>query len=412
VKRNITAVFVRVATRAAVVFAAMTAMLFLANMAGADLAFTTRELEAQGIGIIINNRTVAARESAINDALRKTVEATISSFISSELMVENYQQLNTEIYSNINSYVRSFRLKGEEQSGNLYKVTVSAEISMEKIRAVLEKMGVIKQKFGKPRLLIVVSQKKIEENAWSSWLDSPRPAGTTEPVPPVFNASESALMEKLSALGYSLAIPDVAIKMPEEGKLSETYFLPLARELGAEVIILGRSSTSLYGRMRDSDIKGMKAETTARAINVSDGSFVTEATAHASTLITEEPDTESTCFRRAAGILSEKLSEGILSNWKRSETEVSKLDILINGYSSYEDFSNFQKFLRNKVDGVHNIQIVSVSPLLKVLRLEFAGNARLARERMESGNEFAEVRVTIGTVTDRSIEVTLGRGSP
>jgi hypothetical protein len=56
-------------------------------------------ITADGVAAVVKGDTGAARDKALDDALRKAVEQAVGTLIESETMVQNYQVLNDSIYS-------------------------------------------------------------------------------------------------------------------------------------------------------------------------------------------------------------------------------------------------------------------------------------------------------------------------
>ena len=124
-----------------------------------------REVTATGESLVENNNIPAARQRAIEEALRKAVEQELGLLINSETMVKNYRTLEDKIFSKSQGYVLKYSILSEHTLGNRFRVTVQAVVSMESIRDDLMAFGILKQQMHNPRLMIVVGTRNGQVDA-------------------------------------------------------------------------------------------------------------------------------------------------------------------------------------------------------------------------------------------------------
>ena len=61
------------------------------------LAMGQSQVQVTGVGTIMNNDVAAARDRAIDDALRKAVEGTLGTYIDAQTKVENFMVVEDRI---------------------------------------------------------------------------------------------------------------------------------------------------------------------------------------------------------------------------------------------------------------------------------------------------------------------------
>ncbi len=68
-----------------------------------------------------------ARDAAIEDAQKRTVEMTIGILIDSQTQVENYQLISDKILSQTTGYIRRYNIASETEDNGLLRVRSVAE---------------------------------------------------------------------------------------------------------------------------------------------------------------------------------------------------------------------------------------------------------------------------------------------
>src|SRR3989339_1416989 len=86
-----------------------------------------RTIETEGISQI-------SREDAIRQAQRSAVEQAVGVFINSQTEVENFELKKDKIFSKTQGYIKRFSILKETREGNLFKLMVSATVSLDKIK--------------------------------------------------------------------------------------------------------------------------------------------------------------------------------------------------------------------------------------------------------------------------------------
>ena len=99
-----------------------------------------------------------ARDHALKDALRKAVEQGVGTIINSDTKEQNFQLLSDNIYSQASGYVSSYRVVAEGPDAGLYRVTIRAQVKLDKIEDDLTGIGILLEQQGRPRIMVVVKE--------------------------------------------------------------------------------------------------------------------------------------------------------------------------------------------------------------------------------------------------------------
>jgi len=109
---------------------------------------------AQGVAPITGENIAAARQAAIQDALRQAVEQGVGMVMKAVSTVVD-DDLMEKIYTDTQGYVSGFKVVREKQDGALFRVKVKATVKTGVLREKLMALGIIKPLMDYPRVLIL-----------------------------------------------------------------------------------------------------------------------------------------------------------------------------------------------------------------------------------------------------------------
>jgi hypothetical protein len=94
----------------------------------------------EGTGVILQADQVTARERAMQEALRDTIEQAVVDLFGADKIVARRQSLKSRLYTRPWQYVRSYRVLWEypDIPQKVYRVGVEAEVSVNDVRRALE----------------------------------------------------------------------------------------------------------------------------------------------------------------------------------------------------------------------------------------------------------------------------------
>ena len=99
--------------------------------------------QVEGVGAIVSDDQVGARQQAIRAALSEALEEAVLNVLDADAVVANIQQLNQLLYTQPWSYVSSYRVLWEypDAPGKVYRVGVVVEIALPRVQQVLAALG-------------------------------------------------------------------------------------------------------------------------------------------------------------------------------------------------------------------------------------------------------------------------------
>lgn len=303
--------------------------------AGGSLFAQTR-IEAQGVATIHNNMVDVARDKAIDNAQREAVEKAVGVMVSSFTEVENYQVKIDQILSESRGFINTYKVLDEKREDNQYRVTIEADVSVNRLKDKLEAVNLILSRKSRPRLMVLIVQgEKRDEVAESAMIKH-------------FLAQGFKLVETKDVnreLGrYNLTV--VADDAAAASKLGSRY--------GAEVLVVGRTeaSTSRF-TVNGVEMRFNKVDLSARAVKVDTAEVIATDSEIRSGPGMEDALKSMTV--EASGKLARKLTDQLVNRWSYELTNTTTIKLIASGLRSYRDLVKFKELITNEVKGVKEV---------------------------------------------------------
>ena len=290
---------------------------------------------AEGFAAIVQGNTALARDQAINDALRKAVEQTVGTMISSDTVVENYTLLSDRIYSRSQGYIQNYHIISEGTAGeNLYQVTVQAAVATGTLENDLGALGLLMARKNMPRVMIMVAEQNVGYHHYNFWWGVK--TGEAD-----LSITENILMEKLLGKGFNVVDHSVSTKTKELSKaysivsLDNNTVSRIGKLYDAEVVIYGKAVAKLAGSVMGTSMKSSQADISLRVVNTDNAQVLATATHHGSAVHVNEVTAGTEALRRATEELSDNLVSQIISRWSQDVSTGALVQIIVSGCKSY-----------------------------------------------------------------------------
>ncbi|PIE52009.1 hypothetical protein CSA37_08595 [Candidatus Fermentibacteria bacterium] len=276
------------------------------------------EILAEGVAAISNSHA-AARDHAIDDALRNAVEQGVGTHITSETQVNNFQLIEDNIYSNSQGYVSSYRIIDQQVEGQIYRVVIKAKVKSGIIENDLAAMGILLSEQGRPKVMVLIRE-----------LQNPADLSSVSMNGDVF---ETRVMEHFRSRGFPVvdAATVQRILKADQLRLILQGDIETARlaglQAGAEIVVSGTVNHARTERIIGSSPREIHSCTTStRAVNANTGSLMA-----GSGLTLELPFSQSAVRNRAADSTAAYLENEILRTWTRN-TNITEIVVSNTDY--------------------------------------------------------------------------------
>lgn len=379
-------------------------VLLLLGWPGGVFGQQPQTLTAEGVGVVIGGDRAIARDSAINDALRKAVEQAVGTMVSSETMVLNFQTLSDRIYTQTQGYVQNYRILSENPGPNIHTVTIQATVAMGDLQRDLQAVGVLLVQVGKPRIMILLAEQSIGKQYFSYWWAHPRGEQVDLTV------SENAIVDRFREKGFDMvdhAAQGKEIKVSQAFRvadLNDQGAITLGKQADAEVVIVGKALARSVGSVAGTQMKSAQANISLRAIQIDNARILSAGTENAAAVHIDEITAGTEALKKASAKMAEKMMDDIIKNFQKRVGATTLVQLTVNGLTSQEDLRIFKNLIRNQIRGVEGVYERSFSGGTAKMDIDIKGSAQSLSEEI-GRKTFKEFTVKVLGSTWNTVEV-------
>lgn len=286
--------------------------------------------------------SLKSKDNALNRALRNAVEEAVGTLIDSETMVENFQLLNDNIYSEVKGYVSGYEIIADNEGRDgVYKVRVRAKVALGAIEKDVKALGILREKINYPRIVVLIDE-------YVDGVMQPRQivAGEVEKIfvenkfPIVSQAQMEMIKEKDATLAYQ----------------DPSKAAALGRRFGAEVVIVGQATSDIIESSQPYGVPvfAYEARIEAKAVKADNAKIL----ATASTSMTERGSgrvpTANKAISSAADEFSKSLLNEIAEAWRGEVYNEINIELICDNASLWKS-----KLLQNALNSGRDVRGVS-----------------------------------------------------
>lgn len=263
--------------------------------------------------------TLQARDEALNRALRAAIEQGVGSVIDSETLVNNFQLLDDEIYSQVKGYIKSYEIVGDNQGqGDIYIIRVRAVVALGLLEKDLQALKITMKRRGNPRTMFVFSEliDGLEQAGAVTQTEMER-AFLSKEFPLVDRAQMQMIKERDAALSFSDYARAAA----------------LGRQYGAEVVVVGQATADLVDNSRAYGVSvfAYRSQISAKAIKTDTAELMvadqTESEARGGGRIPTAKDS----LKQGAADLARRLMVQIVEKMRSEAFNLVNIQIIADG---------------------------------------------------------------------------------
>lgn len=302
-------------------------------------------IESVGTAAITKNNAAGARDAAIADALRKSVEQAVGTLVAADTLVENFQVIEDSVYTNSQGYVKNYSIISEARSADTYEVRVRATVATGDLAGDLGALGLLARRAERPRVLFMVAEKGFGKSDYDFWWDKDDKALE-------ISAAEAALKEAFLSRGFNVVdVPGSRGLTGAAGAdLDGESAARMGKALNAEVVVFGKVFVEQGPSSGATTVVTYLADMTAQAVRVDDGAVLASQKGRGISRHISVATGSGEAVGRAAAIVAEGLAKQIAAKWAGPQT----IRITLKGME-YEKAVEFKHFLKTRVRGVEAI---------------------------------------------------------
>jgi hypothetical protein len=268
-----------------------------------------------------------SREDAIRQALRAAVESGVGVFLQSQTEIENFALQKDKVFSRSEGYVTRYKLLKETKAGDLITVTVSATVSLDRIKDDLVAMKILLESMEHPKLMVLVED------------GGPGPGAGME-------IAAAALSEQLLAKGFELVDAEQMKRVRTSAEVRQALAgdaaaaKSLGQQFDAQYVIVGKAATQEAGEAYPgSGMRSVQASLQLRVIQTQTGLVLgsvvkSGAGAHVSPQAAATAALQKTALKAC----DEYLVNAITGSFQNFLNNGSPVKLQIAGIGSFSDY--------------------------------------------------------------------------
>nr|HID58675.1 hypothetical protein [Desulfobacterales bacterium] len=371
------------------------------SLVSSSYAGRYKHVEVEGCANILSGRIDMARDKAISDALRRALEQAVGVMVEAESVVKNFELLNDRIYSQTSGYIKNYRIIGDRVEGGVLIVKIRATVAMKNLMKDLDAIGILIKRVGKPRLMLLISEKNMS---------FPERRGDIFSIGVVKDTLAKKFMEK----GFDLVDSKVVLESIKDDpsithdlnkRLTDDIALRLASEGEAEIVIIGQAIAKAGPTIMGTSIRSCQANFSARVISADSSEVIATFTTSAVAAHVNPVTGGTEALREAASKMAEKLIPQILAKWKSQVAGTRTVKLVVSGLS-FNNLKYFKDFLRTHVRGLADIYERSYRNGINKLDLQVKSSAKEIAEEL-SNKVFRKRLIRITSLTGSVIRIRL-----
>jgi len=365
----------------------------------------TKTIHVIGRGTIYSDNVARARENAIADALQGVVEKAIGLLISPSSVVQDFQLLSDRVYNQTKEFIDGYKVLIESKSGRYYRVLVRATVSMKTVQDKLSSVGILTMHKGVPAVMFFLSEQNLGETAPQYWWRQTPPSVDLSAAENVF----SEYMRKKGFIIVDRTAPGGDVQLgPEywDSELSDDAAAKLGRELGADLVIVGKAVARYSEEVSDNDMKSIQATVSTRAITADTGLMIASSQRTNSLARRDDSAEGSEAIILSASAVAQDLTRQIVAKWGEGVRNPVLVELVVKGIKEYADFVKFRGHLRNDIRGVRNVYLRSISADGAKMDVDIMGNARILADELML-QPFENLAVNIFEVSEKGVKLEL-----
>ncbi len=225
-------------------------------------------VEAIGTAPIQGEAIQASRDQAIADSLAASVAIAAGKIAPLDAIVRNFKTLNEVLYGHTDEFVQDYKVLTELKTGSQYRVLVQATVRADKIKAEMERLGIIIGLKSIPRILFLMAEQNIDDlSPRYSWdlVSSETPLRSEKAMAEIMRQKGLILIDSGAMAPQGQTMP--AATAPVDDRTA----LMLGLKMQADVVVIGSASVIRSANTMGAYNRSLKGVVTARALHTLTG---------------------------------------------------------------------------------------------------------------------------------------------
>jgi ribosomal protein S25 len=364
---------------------------------------TVDPITSTGIASIRNNNVFGARNDALADAQKKALVKAAVRLMTFEQFSRQFTELKRTLFTKTADYIESYRVLYDSTLGDRYHITIQVTVAMEALKNNLLNTRSISSQLKLPRILLMVSQQKLDQNfstCWWSFIDPEKELTTID----------STVRNELQKRGFEVIDHTSMIKKITTSKVYGCLdILPedvqaLGKQFQVDIVVVGKAQVELTGETENPSQKIVQANIVAKALRVDDGSVIATSESYIPATDDSEITAQQIALEKSASRLAHTIGEKLSLLWVKENRGIASSTLSVSGLSDYLDFSRFKSALKKAIPEIYNLLQKTLSDTGALIEVESPLDTSSLAALIER-KQFKDFTVYIASVTPSLIEM-------
>lgn len=367
---------------------------------------------AKGEAAVVGGDKPAARQKAIQDALRHAVEMAAGTRVQSITQTQDFQTRMDRVLSHSQGFVRRYEIAGEAMDGDVVQVTVRAFIGTQDLDKDLEAMGLLMAQKGMPRTMVLIAEQDIGMAAPAAvWM-----RGHDALVSADLRIAENAVLDALKNGGFGQLI-DAEVageKAVQVGGITTEINAAQARRLrsltGAEVILIGQAIATSRGENAElgPGWRSCTATVSGRAVSTDNGDILGSGDATQNAAQLDDLTCGKEAIKKASRAFAQDMVKKISARWTSDVSGGNDVHVTLRKVGSRKLGSDFRSALAQHVRGVKAVSLRSFAGGTQEMDVTLLGTTEQFAEEVET-KKLGRFSVKVVGYTANTVDLELGQ---
>lgn len=345
--------------------------LLLLTFAFASTLYSADEgaVTIDGISIIEENNIAKARISAIDDAHKKAINQFISSLVPSNVLQNNFKNLDEKVFSRSLDFINSYKVVSETIEGNILRVKVDVFLNADALEKVISQLGLAFFRGEEPRVIVMIAEQGMD-GKFSWWWNMDEEG--------VKGICDSVLYNRMKEHNFVTIEPNVVREKIGEDKTLQVMepdgevLRRIGKDSGVDIVFYGQARIARGTQIEGSTLRTCDAKLSLRALHIDSGKVIFDDNYGAGGVHTEESLACKNALKKVSDIAGESVIPEVEQFWRDDVLKIKDFFIEIKNKHKLEDVDALLAVVQ-RIKNVRNAQMKAFSPGSSLIQAEVMG---------------------------------------
>ena len=356
-----------------------------------------------GIGHVTNDNIVVAQNEAIIDAQKKALIQAVGMLMTFDLIEEQFPFLQEPIFDRAADYIATYRILYDSTLDDRYHITIQSTIDFKELENYLVALQFLTPKVKLPRILLMLSQKRLAQNFYTCWWSFIDPEKELTVIDQVFKME---LQKKgFEVIDHTHMLQETAVtKVYGCLDIKSDAIQALGKQFKADIAIVGNAQVESMDEVENSIQKSVQASIIAKAVKIEDGAVVATLDTYIPATQDDEETAQMVALEKGSSMFARQMGQQISLQWVKESKGVTLTTLSVSGLSNYLDFSLLKSDLKKGIPEIQNLLQKTLSDEGALIEVESNLDTPSLAKRI-ANKQFEEFAISVKNVSHNMIEM-------